>query len=194
MSELENILKRISKIFNNAELDYIIVGGIAILHYGYIRATTDVDLIIENDKSKFSELLKLLESNDFDVIEDQFYAGYEENTHISIFDNKSHLMLDVKIASRESEKELIRNAIKENVFGIKINIASLEQVLIGKILFLGNIDDVPDSEMLEYQDIIDFLTLYHSNKQNFDEEFIEREIKRMGLESTFKRLINFKID
>lgn len=30
---------------------------------------------------------------------------------------------------------------------------------------MGNIDDIPDSELLEYQDVLDFLTIYHANKK-----------------------------
>ncbi|NHI94317.1 MAG: hypothetical protein EAX96_17630 [Candidatus Lokiarchaeota archaeon] len=194
MSELESILKRINEIFKEAKLDYVIVGGIAIIHYGHIRATHDVDLIIENDSSKFPQLLKLLKSNDFDVIEDQFYKGYKENTHISIFDIKSYMMLDIKISTKESEKEIIKNSLKQSVFGSEIKIASLEQVLIGKILYLGNIDEVPDSDILEYQDVFDFLTLYHSNKQKIDEKLIEEKIKEVGLESTLNRLKSFRLN
>ncbi len=47
MAEIEDILSRLEKNFQATKLKYVIVGGIAVIHYGHVRATQDIDLIIE---------------------------------------------------------------------------------------------------------------------------------------------------
>jgi hypothetical protein len=103
------------------------------------------------------------------------------------------MRLDITIAHKIQEKEVLDKAIKKNILGCELYIAPLEYVLIGKVLFIGRIDDIPDSELLEYQDIFDFLTLYHSNKGKIDLDLLKRKVKEIGLESTLNRLKSIQL-
>jgi hypothetical protein len=96
MAEIENILSRLEIIFKATKLKYVIVGGIAVIHYGHVRTTQDIDIIIEDDYSKISQFIGLLKVNKFDVMDDQFQLAYEEKTNISIFDKNSFLRVRYK--------------------------------------------------------------------------------------------------
>jgi len=189
MAEIEDILSRLEKIFQATKLKYVIVGGIAVIHYGHVRGTQDIDIIIEDDSSKISQFLGLLRTYMFDVMEDQFKIAYQERTNISIFDKKSFLRLDIKVADKLREHDVLNNAVLEKILGKELYVASLEYVLIGKIIYVGLIDDVPDSELLEYQDIVDFLTLFHANREKINLELINNKIKEIVLETTLNRLL-----
>ncbi len=190
MAELEDILSRLEKIFKAIKLKHVIVGGIAVIHYGHVRATQDIDIIIEDDPSKISQFLGLLRSYNFDVMEDQFKMAYQERTNFTILDNNSFLRLDIKVADKKRELEVLDNAIHEKILGKDLCVASLEYVLIGKIIYMGIINDIPDSELLEYQDIVDFLTLFNANKEKIDLTFLNNKIKEIGLETTLNRLLS----
>ncbi len=171
----------------------MIVGGIAVIHYGFVRSTQDVDIILEDDKTKFPVLFKLFKKYEFDFDERQFLLGYQEKTNISIFDKRSRMRLDVKIASRSGEEDVLKNAIQDEILGNKLYIAPLEYVLLGKIVYMGQINTIPEADLYEYQDIIDFLTIYHANKDQIDEDFLEKKTKELSLESTWKRLRTLEI-
>ncbi len=190
MAEINDILCRLEKVLKSVKLKYVIVGGIAIIHYGHIRATQDIDLIIEDDYSKLNQFFGLLRSFDFEVMQDQVLMGYKEKTQISVFDKKSPIRLDIKVAFKRSEKDVLNNAVLRKIFGYNLSIAPLEYVLIGKVLYIGNINDVPDSELLEYQDILDFLTIYHANKKTINSDLIAKKINEFGLSSTLDRLLS----
>ncbi|MHA1492022.1 MAG: DUF6036 family nucleotidyltransferase [Promethearchaeota archaeon] len=192
MAEIKNVLSRLEKIFKATKLKYVIVGGIAVIHYGHVRATQDIDIIIEDDSSKISQFLGLLRAYNFDVMEDQFKMAYQERTNISIFDNDSFLRLDIKVADKQREFDVLKNAINEKILGQELSIASLEYVLIGKIIYMGIINDIPDSELLEYQDIIDFLAIFHANREKVNLAFLSNKVKEIGLDSTFNRLLSMK--
>jgi hypothetical protein len=193
MAEIENILSRLEIIFKATKLKYVIVGGIAVIHYGHVRTTQDIDIIIEDDYSKISQFIGLLKVNKFDVMDDQFQLAYEEKTNISIFDKNSFLRLDIKVADKKQEKEVLNHAEKKKILGKNLFIAPLEYVLIGKLIFLGLIDDISNSELLEYQDAIDFLILLHANKDTIDLTFLNNKSKQIGLKTTLDRLLSIDI-
>ena len=169
------------------------MGGIAVIHYGHVRSTQDIDIIIEDDKSKLSQFIGLLKSYDFDVMDDQISMAYRERTNMSIFDNKSYLRLDITIANKKREYDVLNNAILKKILGSNMKIAPLEYVLIGKLVYMGNINDIPDSELLEYQDILDFLTLYHANKEVINMPLLENKAIDMNLKYTLDRLKAIKL-
>jgi len=193
MAEVENVLSRLEVIFKSTKLKYVIVGGIAVIHYGHVRTTQDIDIIIEDDYIKIAQFLGLLKDYNFDVMEDQFQLAYDEKTNISIFDKNSFLRLDIKVADKKREHEVLSHAVKKNILGKDLFIAPLEYVLIGKIIFLGLIDDISNSELLEYQNVIDFLTLFHANKDTIDLQFLKNKSKQIGLKTTLDRLLSIDI-
>jgi len=55
---------------------------------------------------------------------------------------------------------------------------------------MGLIDDIPNSELLSYQDIIDILTLFHANKEDINLTFINDKARELGLSTTLSRLLS----
>jgi len=192
MLEMENILKRLKLVLEDIKIKYVIVGGIAVIHYGFARTTRDIDLIIEDNPSKFSQLISSLNTHNFDVLEDQFFMGYKEKTHVSIFDKKTPMWIDLKVAQKKMELDVLNNAIKKKIFNDELYIAPLEYVLIGKLVFMGDINDESDSDLLSFGDVKDFLTLYYANKENIDMNLLTKKALEMRIESRMKRLLSLK--
>ncbi|MHA1105032.1 MAG: DUF6036 family nucleotidyltransferase [Promethearchaeota archaeon] len=192
MAEIENILSRLEIIFKATKLKYVIVGGIAVIHYGHVRTTQDIDIIIEDDYSKISQFIGLLKAYEFDVMDDQFKLAYQEKTNISIFDKNSFFRLDIKVADKKQEHEVLTHAKKVKILRKDLFIAPIEYVLIGKLIYMGLVNDIPNSELLEYQDVVDFLTLFHANKETIDLTLLNNKAKQIGLKTTLDRL--FSID
>ena len=47
-------------IFNENKVEYLVVGGYAVAHYGYVRATNDIDIWVNNDIENVSKIIKSL--------------------------------------------------------------------------------------------------------------------------------------
>ncbi len=194
MAEIQDILTRLEAIFNVTKLKYVIVGGLAIIHYGHLRTTQDIDILIDNDPDRIEQLLELLHSHDFDVMEDQFKLAHQEGTNASIFDNRSFMRLDLKVVNGKRELDVLNNAITKEVFGLKIRMAPLEYVLLGKLQYIGDLEEIDDFELLEYQDVLDFLTLFYANKERIDFSLLEKKISEYGLIEQYTRLITLNIN
>ena len=191
MAEIENILSRLENIFSEIKLNYVIVGGLAAIIKGRARTTTDIDLILENNPDKIKKFLNKLEEHDFDVLYEQVRLAFEEGTNASIFDNLSVMRLDIKLAQKPIDIEALNSAVIEHYNKIKLKIASVEYILLGKIWFLGDISHIHDSELLEYNDVIDFLNVFANNEETCNLDWLRKKISLMKLSSTLDRLLVF---
>jgi len=191
MAEIENILSRLEKIISEIQLDYVIIGGLAAIIRGRARTTTNIDLILENNPEKISKFLEKLENNNFDVLHEQVQMAFRESTNASIFDNLSVMRLDIKIAKKPIDIEALNTGVIEPYNQMNLKIASVEYILLGKVWFLGDISDIPDSELLEYNDFIDFLNVFTNNKDSCDLNWLKKKVSLMKLSSTLDRLLEF---
>jgi len=188
VAEFENLVTRVTRIMNDLQMKYVFVGGFAVIFHGRSRTTTDLDIILDNDPSKFPLFLAALKNANFDVMENQVRMAIKEGTNVSIFDNESLLRIDLKMSRGSDEKEVLQQAIEESYKGLRIRLAPVEQVLYGKILYLGDISDIPDSELLSYNDIVDFITVFRRQK-DINIEWLKKKAATRGLELTLQRLL-----
>ncbi len=45
---------------NAHEVKYVVIGGLAVIHFGYIRATGDIDLLVEDSPENIERLRRAL--------------------------------------------------------------------------------------------------------------------------------------
>ena len=191
MFEIEHILERLKKVLNEIDLKYVIVGGVAAIIRGKPRTTMDVDIILENKRKTISKFLDLLKENNFDVLDNQVKLAFDEGMNASIFDKESTMRLDVKIALSEFDRDALQNFNQVIYSNISINVVSVNHILVGKIMFLGDISDISESELLEYNDVRDFVNVFVHNKEKVNITLLKEKSMEMGLSKTLARLINF---
>jgi len=176
------------KALDKVRLRYVIVGGVAVIVHGRPRTTTDLDLIVENDRERLAKFLSELKTQQFEVLDQQVKAGLAEGANISIFVKSSLLRIDLTVAMKRDELEALDSAIQTHFEDMILNLASIDQVLYGKLLYLGDIEDVPEEELLEYNDVLDFLAIYLRNKDNINWDLLNRKATQQNLEKTLRCL------
>jgi hypothetical protein len=62
---MKNEVRRITTALNEASVRYVVVGGLAVVAHGYVRATMDVDLVIDLNRENLVKALGALESIGF---------------------------------------------------------------------------------------------------------------------------------
>jgi hypothetical protein len=188
MAEFKNLIKRVAKILSEIELPYVIVGGYAAILRGVPRTTTDLDLIIANVPGKIPLFLDELKNNKFEVLDNQVEMAFAEGANASIYDTESALRIDLKIATKRDELEVLNSAVEEIYEEISIQVAPVEEILYGKLLYLGDISDIPDAELLEYSDVRDFVYIFR-RQSDLDLEWLTSKANERGLDRTLQRLI-----
>ncbi|OLS12669.1 MAG: hypothetical protein RBG13Loki_3748 [Promethearchaeota archaeon CR_4] len=173
---------------DKTRLRYVIVGGVAVIAYGRPRTTTDLDLIVEKNPEKLAEFLRELKTQQFEVLDQQVKAGLVEGGNISIFVKHSLLRIDLTVATKQDQIEALDSAIRYTFENVILKVAPIDQVLYGKILYLGDIEGIPEEELLEYNDVLDFLAIYLRNKDKLDMDLFKAKVTRQNLAKTWFRL------
>lgn len=188
MAEFLDILTRLIQALKKAELKYVIVGGLAAIIRGRPRTTMGIDLIIEENLVKAKIFLNHLKKNNFDVMDDQILMAFNEKTNATIFDKNSVIRLDLKIAYKKDEQEVLAQAQHIIFKGVELEIASIEQILYGKILYLGDISDVSRSDLLNFNDVLDFIAVF-KRSSNIDIEWLKTKVTKINLIETLEKLL-----
>lgn len=55
-------IERVLAALNDARAEYLVVGGVAVVLYGYLRTTADLDLVVRLDEGNVARALAALES------------------------------------------------------------------------------------------------------------------------------------
>jgi len=53
-------LVELCKHLNEINAEYVVIGGFALIHYGFIRGTADIDLLVNNSEENISKIRKAL--------------------------------------------------------------------------------------------------------------------------------------
>jgi len=188
MAELETTFRRAITALTNADVKYVVVGGLAAILRGSPRNTSDIDIIIKNEPNLDEKLIKAFKSQDFEVMEKQLKMAIDEGFNTSIFFKDSIIRIDLKIAKNSDEIEVIKESETWNFQDIHFPIASVEQILYGKILYLGDIKDLSEDELLDFNDVRDFVNVYQSAK-SINIDWLKMKVKEKGLSETFDRIL-----
>ena len=164
--------------FNESEIKYVLIGGIAVNYYGRPRSTLDADIIIERDENKIKILEQKLRSNNFLVSDNEIIDAVNDKTHCSIFWDKDILLrLDIKTPTRLLEEEALMNRKKITVFDKKIFIQIPEEIIIAKLIY-GSDQDHDDAYSM---------ILRQGDKLNY--ELLHRLSKREGVQEKLEKLL-----
>ena len=139
MSEINHIDK-IFKAFQNEGVDFIVIGGIAVILYGMPRVSEDLDLVVNMNNENIENIRKALNSlyNDDNIKEITFYElkNYSVLRYISPDDNIINLIANLGEAFDFNNIEF---SIME-IEGKKIKIATPKALLTMKSLTFSEKD------------------------------------------------------
>ena len=174
-------LKKIVEVLEKEDIDYCLFGGLAMQVYKRIRATKDIDLIVSFALENPFELINRIEKAGFNFDKKKGVIkinGFEllrfiyndEDTGFEIF-------IDLVITKGEFQKQILNRKTKTDFLGIKVNIASLEDLILLKFLANRPID------------IVDVSVLLEENKKGIDKIYLKTWAKRLDIEDKLKELL-----
>lgn len=121
---------------------FVIVGGVAVVLHGYVRATVDLDLVVDLESEPAILAIEALErlglrpsipvnAAEFASMENRTRWRSEKNMlAFSMIDpNDAFRHVDLLIDSPVSFQELFRDSFQAETFGIPIRVASIEHLI-----------------------------------------------------------------
>jgi len=164
---IEDILKLVSDFLNENGIEYVIVGGMAVLFYGNPRTTMDIDYVIQITDKDIPVLVKFLKENGFFADEYDMRKALDEKSHCTVEDKGTMFRLDIKGIYGEMDERALRNKKKVKIDNSMIFIASPEDTIANKLLFSRE------------QDIKDALGIYTRQYDSLNMEYLESICKKI---------------
>lgn len=175
-------LGRITAILQKHDLQFALIGGLASSIRGRVRATADIDIVIDCDVPTAIEFLGQLDS--------KFYRPFVEDPEISIRqfyilpieDAESRIRIDLAIGASGFEKMVVHRASTPE--GYSIPVATAEDLMLMKLM-AGRTQDVSDVKGIVelHQDTIDWdycIEIAGQLQEAFDFDLVEtiRKLRR----------------
>lgn len=154
-------VREIFAALNEAEVDYVVVGGLAVILHGYLRATADLDLAIglspQNARRGMQSLASIGLQPRLPVAIEDFAdpakrADWRRLRNMLVFplwDPGNPLRsVDVFIDEPIAFDVLLRDAVRKNLAGVDVPVASIDHLIQMKQL-AGRARDLEDIDKLQ---------------------------------------------
>ena len=171
---LEKLLKKIALEFEKNNIDYMIIGGQAVLIYGEPRLTKDIDITIGADIDRFKDILKIAKRINLKILPKDPYDFVKETMVLPLLDEKTGIRIDLIFSFSEYEKEALKRVNKIKISDFYFNYVSVEDLIIQKIISARE------------RDIEDIRIVMMRNKK-IDEKYILKWL------SEFEKTLNVKL-
>jgi len=169
LKKIEEVLVTTVKYLNREEIDYVFIGGIAVMVYGNPRTTVDLELVIEVDEEELEDFAEYLSEQGFFADSEDIKRAFRERTSFSAEEKDSLFRLDVKGVYEPKERMTLENRKKIEYEGMEMYVTSPEDT-IAKQLYYGSEQDVEDAE-----------SIYVRQKDDLDKEYLEERCEALGV-------------
>lgn len=171
---LKELLKNLVGEFERNNLDYMIIGGQAVLIYGEPRLTKDIDITIDGGVEKYDLIVKIAKNLKLKILPDNPLEFVKSTMVLPILDEKTGLRIDIIFSYSLYEKQALKRVNKVKINDTTINYASVEDLIIHKIIS-GRERDLEDVKNILLKN------------QNIDEEYILKWLKE------FEKSLDFNL-
>ncbi len=145
-------MKDLIDIFDKHNVEYLLVGGFAVICYGYIRTTQDINFVIYPSQDNSIKMMKALKEFGFGNagIPIEYFQKEKSAIHIGVEPNRIDFLTSLQGVSNE---KIFKNKINIQYNNKTLNIISKEDLIKCKKA-TGRLKDLADIEELEKIDSI----------------------------------------
>ena len=165
-----------------AGVSRMLTGSFAASIHGRVRATRDIDFVIEVDDEKIRKLVDALLARHYYVDERAALEALRTNTQFNAIDPATGWKIDFmtrKPRAFSLEEFNRRTSIELN--GVPIDVATAEDTVIAKLEWAK----MSESDR-QIEDVVGILQM---QRDHLDRDYIERWVESLGLQAQWKRAV-----
>ena len=159
---IEKLIKKLGRQLDEDGIDYMIIGGQAVLLYGTPRLTRDIDITLGVDTDKFSLIESICKKTGLKILSEAPEDFARDTNVLPAEDVKLRMRVDFIFSFSKYESQAIKRAKKVSMDGYPVKFASCEDLIIHKMLAARAIDE---------EDVKNVLI---RNKASLDVEYIRK--------------------
>ena len=139
----QKLLKKISRELGRASIPYMVIGGQAVLLYGEPRLTKDIDVTLGIGVDELGKVKSVITRLNLKLLVEDVEEFVRKTMVMPSLDEKSGIRIDFIFSYSPYERQAIERA-KDVKFGeVYVKFASLEDVVIHKVI-AGRARDIED--------------------------------------------------
>jgi predicted nucleotidyltransferase len=142
----EKTLKRLDEFCFKENIEYAVIGGIAVVSYDYQRTTKDVDITVLCKIEEMEVIHKKFLKEYYPLYNDslQFFSS---NFLLPVKDRETKIKIDVAAGLTLFDETIIKRKKRTKLGKAEFNICTLEDLIVYK-LFAARFADLADIEIL----------------------------------------------
>ncbi len=155
---IERLISKIARCLDKNKIPYMIIGGQAVLLYATPRLTKYIDITIGIDTDQFALLANVTQQLKLRVLSHDAQRFAEETKVFPVEDPQSKIRVDFIFSYTPYEKAALKRVKKVLVGGYRVKFASLEDLIIHKMIASRAVDEEDVKNVLvKNAKLMDFL-------------------------------------
>ena len=175
----QRLLKKVSLQLKKDSIPYMVIGGQAVLLYGEPRLTRDIDITLGVGVRELNKLKETISSLGLKILVERDEEFVERNMVLPALDEKSGIRVDFIFSFSPYERQAIERAKDIKMGRSLVRFASLEDVVIHKVI-AGRARDLEDIRSILLKN------------QKYDSDYIEKWLKEFDKSLTEQFLKIFR--
>lgn len=131
MTRLEAALAEVVSVLDGVGIPYALIGGLAVSLWGEVRATLDIDLALWVNEDRIPETVNALCARLAPLPKDP--VGFVQSTRVLPVMTSQGVRADLIFGALPAERELVERARERDARGLRVRVASLEDLLLTKL-------------------------------------------------------------
>ena len=144
MPDFKALLSRLSRVLEEREVPFMIIGGQAVLLHGEPRLTQDVDVTLGVGPARLPDVLSACQELDFEPLPENVQDFVQSTFVLPAADRVTGIRVDLIFSTTAYEAEAISRAQRVEVGEAFVPFATAEDLIIHK-LFAGRPRDIEDA-------------------------------------------------
>lgn len=144
---IQKLIIKIAKFLNKNNVSYMLIGGQAVLLYGGVRLTEDIDVVLGVDTNSLRKIKNILRQMGL-VIPKNIDDSFVKKTNVLVgVDRITGIRIDFIFSFTPYERQALRRATRIKLNNYNVNFASCEDTIIHK-MFARRPRDLEDIRIL----------------------------------------------
>ena len=173
----EQLLESIARGLERLGIPYMLIGGQAVLLYGEPRLTRVIDVTLGTGPQRLVELLEWVRSSGWEVLVEAPADFVGRTMVLPCLEPASGIRIDLIFSFSPYERQAIERARRVPVAGAEVRFASLEDLIIHKVL-AGRPRDLEDVRSILLKNRAFDVEYVHRWLREFDRSLGEKSLER----------------
>jgi hypothetical protein len=128
-------LRALLEVLHRRDVQFVVIGGVAVAAHGYVRGTEDLDLVPDPDPANLDRLTDCLEELDSTL--PKVGRAFDPSTDVAAIRRGGNVTADTRFGGLDivqrangvpSYAELVRDAVESELLGVPVRICSLARL------------------------------------------------------------------